>query len=43
MDTCSLCGGESEGFKCDNCGKETKVHNDDHKCGGEHCMIKCKS
>lgn len=42
MSKCIKCGGPTEGFKCDMCGAELKVHMEDHKCGCEHCMPKCK-
>ncbi len=42
MSKCIKCGGPTEGFKCDTCGAEAKVHMEDHECGGEHCMPKCK-
>ncbi len=42
MSKCIKCGGPTEGFKCDICGAESEVHVEDHKCGGEHCMPKCK-
>ncbi len=43
MESCSKCGGTTEGFKCDVCGAEADVHVEDHSCGGEHCMPKCKA
>ena len=42
MSKCIKCGGPTEGFNCDICGAESEVHIEDHKCGGEHCMPKCK-
>ena len=41
--SCKKCGGETEGHKCDVCGAESKEHDPQHKCGGEHCMPKCKA
>jgi len=41
--SCKKCGGETEDFKCDMCGAEAKEHDDAHKCGGDHCMPKCKA
>lgn len=43
MMTCSKCGGETDGYKCDMCGIESAKHIPTHKCGGEHCMPKCKA
>lgn len=43
MAECVKCGKETEGFKCDMCGAESEVHDQAHKCGGEHCTPKCKS
>lgn len=40
---CKKCQGETEGYKCDVCGAEAKEHDSAHKCGGEHCMPKCKA
>ncbi|MBI2583325.1 MAG: hypothetical protein HYW25_01535 [Candidatus Aenigmarchaeota archaeon] len=40
---CKTCGGETKDWKCDICGSESKVHVEDHGCGGEHCMPKCMS
>ncbi len=42
MSKCTKCSGPTEGFKCDICGVEAEVHVEDHECGGEHCMPKCK-
>lgn len=41
MDTCSKCGGATEGYKCDACGEESAAHDPNHKCGGDHCVAKC--
>ena len=30
-----------EGYKCDMCGAESKEHDENHSCGGAHCMPKC--
>ena len=42
MSECTKCGGPTEGFKCDVCGALSETHKEDHKCGGENCMAKCK-
>ena len=44
MDTakCSKCGGETEGYKCDVCNAEATTHDENHTCGSDHCMPKCK-
>ncbi len=39
---CTKCGGETEGWKCDICGSLAEEHVDNHECGGEHCIPKCK-
>lgn len=41
MSKCEKCGGPAEGFKCDMCGSESEVHEENHECGGKHCMSKC--
>lgn len=41
--SCKTCGGATEGHKCDMCGTEAKEHDPKHKCGGDHCMPKCKA
>lgn len=38
---CKTCNGKTAGFKCDICGVEAKKHDQNHGCGGEHCMPKC--
>lgn len=38
---CTTCGGKTTGYKCDMCGAEAIVHDDDHACGGDHCVAKC--
>ena len=38
---CKTCEGPAEGYKCDECGAESKMHDPNHECGGEHCMPKC--
>jgi len=43
MENCTKCNGETEGWKCDICGSEAVGHIEDHKCGGDHCMPKCKA
>ncbi len=30
-----------EGYKCDQCGAEADEHDENHECGGEHCLPKC--
>ena len=42
MPKCTKCDGETEGYKCDECGAESEAHDEGHKCGSEHCMPKCK-
>lgn len=39
---CKKCGSETSGFKCDVCGAESASHDAAHRCGGDHCMSKCK-
>lgn len=39
---CGKCGGESEGYKCDQCGAEAREHDAQHGCGGDRCMPKCR-
>ena len=39
---CKTCGGPTQDYKCDMCGEESKMKDPNHKCGGEHCMSKCK-
>jgi len=39
---CKTCGGPSQGYKCDMCGEEMMSQDPNHKCGGDHCMPKCK-
>jgi len=41
--SCKKCGKDTDGYKCDTCGAESKEHDDKHSCGGEHCMQKCKA
>lgn len=38
---CMKCGGETKGYKCDMCGEEADKHDENHKCGGGHCVSKC--
>jgi hypothetical protein len=40
--TCTACGGDTEGYKCEMCGSEADKHDAEHECGGEHCTPKCK-
>lgn len=42
MAECVTCRKETEGFKCDVCGTESATHDDKHKCGGDHCVPKCR-
>ena len=42
ISTCKKCDGPTEGFKCDECGAESETHDENHECGGKHCMPKCK-
>lgn len=42
-ETCKHCGREAEGHKCDICGEEAENHNENHICGGSHCVAKCSS
>jgi hypothetical protein len=42
MAGCTKCGGGTEGYKCDVCGAESRVHVEAHRCGGPHCMPKCE-
>ncbi|MBI4127750.1 MAG: hypothetical protein HY459_01630 [Parcubacteria group bacterium] len=39
--TCTTCGGATSGYKCDMCGEESQAHDENHKCGGDHCVRKC--
>lgn len=39
---CAKCGGATEGYKCDVCGEESATHKENHRCGGSHCVAKCK-
>jgi len=41
MNNCKICGGETNSYKCDMCGEESITHDENHGCGGEHCMPKC--
>jgi len=41
--SCKTCEGDTEGYKCDVCGAEAEEHDNEHSCGGEHCMPKCKA
>jgi len=43
MNTCTKCGKETEGYRCDVCGAESAEHDNNHKCGSDHCMPKCKA
>lgn len=38
---CAKCGGTTTGYKCDMCGAQSDMHDDQHACGGEHCVAKC--
>ena len=38
---CSKCNGNTSGYKCDMCDEEAEKHDDNHSCGGDHCMPKC--
>ena len=38
---CTKCGGETTGYKCDMCGAEAEKHDEQHACGGDHCVAKC--
>ena len=40
-DACVTCGSLTDGFKCEECGAEAEFHDEEHECGGEHCMPKC--
>ncbi len=40
--TCTTCGGDTEGYKCELCTAESRGHDPEHECGGEHCLPKCK-
>ncbi len=42
MSKCVKCSGPTKGYKCDECGAESKSHDEDHSCGGKHCMPKCE-
>ena len=41
---CKKCGMMADSpmaYKCDQCGAEAETHDSNHKCGGEHCVVKC--
>jgi len=38
---CTTCGGQVLGYKCDMCGTEAEQHDENHACGGNHCVAKC--
>ncbi len=38
---CSIQADSPMAYKCDVCGDEAKEHDDQHACGGEHCVVKC--
>ncbi len=38
---CTRCGQGTTGYKCDMCGAESDMHDEQHACGGEHCVKKC--
>ncbi len=41
--TCQKCGAATDSpmaYKCDICGAESKEHDLNHSCGGEHCVVK---
>ncbi len=42
--TCKKCGKAADSqmpYKCDVCGAESKEHDPNHGCGGDHCVVKC--
>lgn len=41
MKKCAKCGGNTAGYKCEDCAEESAEPDQNHACGGGKCQPKC--
>lgn len=39
--SCKTCNEPTRGYKCDECGAEFDLFDENHECGGDHLQPKC--